>query len=107
VNKPPTVLLKDSDVEAEWGKAHGYMSDLRARGLGPIFVRLGPRTVRYLREDLDAYIAQQRFHNVAESLASDFKAPAKAASTNVESLPIRKRIASGSYLGPDSKQKSE
>src|SRR6516164_6758068 len=78
MNKPPTKLLKDGDVEAKWDKKPGYMSDLRSRGMGPAFLRLGPRTVRYRMEDVEAYEAQQRFHNIAESLESDFKAPAAA-----------------------------
>jgi hypothetical protein len=75
VKKPPNVLWTDEDVERRWQKKKGYMSDLRSRGMGPRFLRLGPRTVRHRPADIEAYEDQQEFSNTAESLETDFKAP--------------------------------
>jgi hypothetical protein len=75
VNKLPTALWDDPHIEARWGKKAGFMSDMRARGKGPKFLRLSARTVRYRAEDVLAYEAAQEFGNIAESLTSDFTAP--------------------------------
>jgi hypothetical protein len=72
----PAALWDDAAVEARWGKKPGFMSDLRARGQGPRFLRLSARTVRYRPEDVEAYEAAQEFGSIAASLASDFTAPA-------------------------------
>jgi hypothetical protein len=76
VNNSPYVLLDDPAVEKRWGKKPGFMSDLRARGKGPRFLRLSARTVRYRPEDVLAYEEQQEFGSIAASMASNFTAPA-------------------------------
>lgn len=37
----------------------GHLANLRSRGLGPAYVRLG-RAVRYRTEDLDQWVQSQR-----------------------------------------------
>jgi hypothetical protein len=92
VNNPPTGLWGDRYIEDErWHTKPGYMSDLRRRGLGPRFLRLSTRVVRYRPEDVLAYEEQQGFHSIAASLASDFKAPADSNAPPVESR--RKRVS--------------
>jgi hypothetical protein len=76
MNKPPAPLWDDPYIEARWGKKPGFMSDLRARGQGPRFMRLSARTVRYRPEDVLAYEESQFFSSTAASLEADFKAPA-------------------------------
>jgi hypothetical protein len=70
-------LWSDSDVEKRWDKKPGFMSDLRARGQGPHFLRLSARTVRYRPEDVIAYEEAQRFGSIAESMTSNYEAPPK------------------------------
>jgi hypothetical protein len=77
------VLLADKDVEARWGQKRGFMSDLRARGLGPPHLRLSPKVVRYTLADVLAYEEAQKFDNAAAGRASEFKAPTK----NLARLP--------------------
>jgi hypothetical protein len=71
-----TVLWDDKYIEKRWGKRPGFMSDLRARGQGPRFLRLSSRCVRYKPASVEAYENQQEFESIAASLASDFRAPA-------------------------------
>ena len=41
------------------GYAPGTLRGWRTRGIGPKYVKLGPRKVLYYIEDLDAWIAEQ------------------------------------------------
>ena len=75
MNKPPSTLWDDRYVEGRWGKKRGFLSDMRARGQGPRFMRLSARTVRYRPEDVIAYEEQQFFQSTAASMETDFKAP--------------------------------
>ena len=81
MNEPPQHLWDDSYVEKRWGKKPGFLSDMRARGQGPRFMRLSARTVRYWPRDVEEYEQQQFFSSTAASLDSDFKAPARARKT--------------------------
>jgi hypothetical protein len=92
MNKEPAILRDDRYLEQKWGKRRGYLSDLRARGMGPAFLRLGPRCLRYTDEDIEAYEQAQRMAPVT----SDFTAPSapprakKISSGNSGSHPERK-----------------
>jgi hypothetical protein len=87
-----TALLSDPDVEKRWGKKPGFMSDLRARGQGPRFLRLSPRTVRYRVSDIIAYENGQEFQNTAASMATDFTAPVQHA--EAAAVVMSKKIGS-------------
>jgi hypothetical protein len=76
MKQQPAALWDDPFIEARWGKKPGFMSDLRARGQGPRFLRLSARTIRYRPEDVTRYEDQQEFGNTAESMETDFTAPA-------------------------------
>jgi hypothetical protein len=89
--RPDEGLLTDKDIEERWKKRPGYMSDLRRRGLGPVFTRLGPRCIRYRAEDVRRYEDAQ----LGAPATSDFRAPANLPA-NVEPLPIRGKIVAGS-----------
>jgi hypothetical protein len=91
VDKLLAPLWTDGDVERRWGKQHGYMSSLRARGLGPAFLRLGPRTFRYRPENVVAYEDQQTFDSNSAAMATDFRAP-PSPFEDVET-PVNRRIA--------------
>jgi hypothetical protein len=93
MNKPTTVLWGDRYIEERWDKKPGFMSDLRARGQGPAFLRLSARTIRYRPEDVLAYEEAQRFYNTAAGLASDFKAPAISETAAAPIEASRKRIS--------------
>lgn len=50
-----TRLMTEKEVSAQYGLALGQLRQLRFRGGGPVFVKLG-RSVRYRREDVERYI---------------------------------------------------
>ena len=98
MNKLPTVLWDDHYIEDRWGKKRGFMSDMRARGQGPRFLRLSARTARYKPEDVIAYEDGQGFSNTAASMASDFMAPPATESVvafQIESPRKRKKGSRG------------
>jgi predicted DNA-binding transcriptional regulator AlpA len=54
--KDPDELLNDDRVGKIIGKSPGAVRQMRYMGDGPPVVRLGPRTVRYRRSDVLAWI---------------------------------------------------
>lgn len=52
-------LLKTPEAARRLGLATGTLQNLRSRGHGPAFVRLG-KAIRYRPEDLAAYIQAHR-----------------------------------------------
>ena len=42
---------------------------LRRSGLGPRFIRCGSRLIRYLRNDVEAWLEQNKFTSVANELS--------------------------------------
>jgi hypothetical protein len=91
MKQQPAALWSDGVVETRWDKKPGFMSDLRARGQGPRFLRLSKRTVRYRPEDVEAYEKAQEFGSIVASLASDFTAPAADSQPDVAEHPQRKQ----------------
>jgi hypothetical protein len=85
-----SVLWDDPTIEKRWGTEPGYMSDQRKKGQGPRFLRLSARVVRYRPKDVKAYEAQQEFNSIAESMASDFTAPAGSPGAAPGRLAARK-----------------
>ena len=52
----PTDLLDESEASAHLNIAIQTLRNWRWRGIGPRFVKLGKRAVRYRRGDLDAFV---------------------------------------------------
>lgn len=52
--------LTTREAARRLGLAVGTLQNMRSRGEGPVFIRLGAKAVRYLPEDLDAYLRRQR-----------------------------------------------
>lgn len=53
-------MLTTAQVAPMIGYTHGSLIKLRQRGGGPKFYRLGYKTVRYRREDVEAWIESRR-----------------------------------------------
>lgn len=49
-------LLTAGEVSAYLRVTEAALAQMRYRGTGPDFVRLGPRSIRYRREDLNRWI---------------------------------------------------
>ncbi|MCL2795851.1 MAG: hypothetical protein FWD85_11155 [Microbacteriaceae bacterium] len=49
-------LMKPSDVSAFTGVSVNHLAQLRFRGNGPRCIKLAPKTVRYRRSDVIAWI---------------------------------------------------
>lgn len=55
-----TQLLSERDVSLETGIPAGTLRYWRARGLGPPYIRLGTRSPRYVRADVQAWLERRR-----------------------------------------------
>lgn len=49
-------LLTPNEVADALGVTVGTLNNLRYRGEGPDFIKLGHRTIRYRQEDIEAWI---------------------------------------------------
>lgn len=58
-------LLKDYEAARYLGVSSGMLRGLRVRGGGPMFVKVG-RLVRYRRESLDAWVADNERRHTSD-----------------------------------------
>jgi hypothetical protein len=101
VYDPAETYLSDAQVEQRWGAADGYMSELRAQGLGPPHVRLSPRIIRYKASVIAAYEQAQTFGSNAAALEA---AKSEAlVELHVNETPAPKRAVRRSRKSPDRK----
>lgn len=56
---PMSELLSEIELAAWLHKSRGTLANWRTRGIGPPFVRVGPKTAMYRREDVDAWLREQ------------------------------------------------
>ena len=59
--------LNTAQASAYTGLAQKTLETLRVRGGGPRFVRYGRKAVRYLKADLDAFIAERTVGSTSEA----------------------------------------
>jgi hypothetical protein len=92
---PAEIYLSDAQVEQRWGAASGYMSELRAQGLGPPHVRLSPRIIRYRASDIVAYEQAQTFTSNAAVLeaAKLESSPIETGASETSAEPVLHRGA--------------
>ncbi|MFF2389131.1 helix-turn-helix transcriptional regulator [Agromyces sp. NPDC058104] len=50
------LLLTPQEVSEWTGLSMGALAQLRYKGMGPSFIKLTPKTVRYLREQVEEWI---------------------------------------------------
>ncbi len=46
------------------------LAKMRLRGDSPVYSKVGPRAVVYLKADLDQYLSQRRRHSTSEMIES-------------------------------------
>lgn len=52
----PQDYLTSREIQGHYRMSIGYLSQLRSRGEGPRFYKLGARKILYLRADVEAWI---------------------------------------------------
>ena len=62
--------LNTSQASEYTGLAEATLEGLRTRGGGPRFVRYGRKAVRYLKSDLDEYMAARAVYSTSERVAA-------------------------------------
>ena len=60
-------LLTEAEAAVFLAVARKSLERWRSLGIGPEFIRIGVRGVRYARDDLDLYIATQRRTSKSDS----------------------------------------
>ena len=60
-----TILLSPKQVAERYGPSPATLAKMRLYGTGPVFVKLG-RRVAYRLEDLEAWVAENRFRSTSE-----------------------------------------
>ena len=60
-------ILRPSEAAEYLGLTVSTLAKRRLRGESPAFIKLGKKAVGYLREDLDAWIAECRRHSTSET----------------------------------------
>ncbi len=63
------MLLDENQVSERLKVSARALQRWRALGVGPAFVRIGPRFVRYESSDVDAFVASGRAGSLAEERA--------------------------------------
>ncbi len=58
-------LLTPKQVAERYGPSPATLAKMRLYGTGPVFVKLG-RRVAYRQEDLEAWVAENRFRSTSE-----------------------------------------
>ena len=71
IELPPgcSPALDTAQAAAYTGLAQSTLEKLRCIGGGPRFVRYGRRAVRYLKVDVDQWLAARTFENTSEAAA--------------------------------------
>ena len=71
IELPPgcSPALDTAQAAAYTGLAQNTLEKLRCIGGGPRFVRYGRRAVRYLKVDVDQWLAARTFENTSEAAA--------------------------------------
>lgn len=64
-----TELLSIEEAAAVLGISRGHMANMRVNGTGPAFVKLGSRTVRYDRWDLENWLLTMKRRSTSEIAA--------------------------------------
>lgn len=65
-NEPDDLLLSTREV-ADWlGVSLQWLEIGRVKGWGPVFLKLGPKRIRYRRGDVIAWLASRRHASTAE-----------------------------------------
>lgn len=53
-------LLTEKEAARLLGCSHRTLQGMRQRGVGPVYLRLPPRMIRYSKEALDGWVAEGR-----------------------------------------------
>lgn len=59
-------LLSRDQIEHEYGITRRWLELAAIRGGGPTYIKVGPRTVRYRREELERWLAKREVRSTSE-----------------------------------------
>lgn len=61
------MLRKPDELADHLGTSLGNLAQMRYRGIGPKFIKIGGKAVRYRQSDIDAWLAAQTRQQTGEA----------------------------------------
>jgi predicted DNA-binding transcriptional regulator AlpA len=62
----PTHLLSREEIQKEYGLTRRWLELAALTGNGPPFIKIGARTVRYRRDDLERWLAEREVQSTSQ-----------------------------------------
>lgn len=59
INIPTDILITPAQLGERFGMTTGALAQMRYKGNGPKFIKLGGRQIRYSESDIQAWLEQQ------------------------------------------------
>lgn len=63
---PPTHLLSREEIQKEYGLSRRWLELAALKGNGPAYVKIGSRTVRYRREEIERWLAEREVRSTSD-----------------------------------------
>lgn len=95
-------LLTTMEAAVALRVTEGYLAKMRVSGDGPVYVRVGPRLIRYRASDLRAYVEARRERSTSEAHHSQPTTTPHRPSTRAclrKSSPAVASVAAGADAG--------
>lgn len=61
-----TILLSREEIQEEYGLSRRWLELAALKGNGPAYVKIGSRTVRYRREEIDRWLAEREVRSTSD-----------------------------------------
>ncbi|MCR9157598.1 MAG: hypothetical protein NXH80_10140 [Rhodobacteraceae bacterium] len=63
----PSILLSRDQIEADYNISRRWLELAALTGDGPTFIKIGARTVRYRREELERWLSEREVRSTSET----------------------------------------
>ena len=62
----PTQLLSREQIQEQYGLTRRWLEQAALKGNGPAYVKIGSRTVRYRREEIECWLAVREVRSTSD-----------------------------------------
>ena len=63
----PSILLSRDQIEVEYNISRRWLELAALTGQGPAFIKIGARTVRYRRDELERWLSEREVRSTSET----------------------------------------
>ena len=60
-------IIDEKEASKLYGMSKAWFRRKRWEGGGPLFIKVGSRSIRYQMSDLDEYFTSKKFHSTSEA----------------------------------------